>query len=632
MMRKRIAVLVASIDREYQRDFAGELAAAGVEMGIDVCFFNSQGHPNFDVPASYPEEGMIYELPDLNRFDGVISMFATMGSEATADKLCEILSGLNGKPHVSIDVPMDGAVTLCFDDAASVEALTEHLIVEHGARRFAFVSGPMDSDVALNRLEACRRALNRHGLELDDRLIFDGRWTRVGGRDAALRLLDSGLPLPDAVMCGNDDMAVSLIECLAGRGVRVPGDVAVTGFDALRETVSRGVTTICRPITRAARESMAILRDWMNGDAPHERVKVLPTHPVIGNSCGCSRDTELANRRLCALLSSNCNIQMTLSRASMFFGRLTCVGDEDEAREAMGEFTASWGIRELYLCVDPAICRSNDVDKALRNADGGPDAPGGYPPDMLMLYGVMDGREIPADLFRTQDLLPAPWSARASAAALVFCPLYYRGLSFGYVALELGAGTGPALYSILMLLSGMLMSLYLQANIRKNAAMLEMTIHDVMTGLLNRRGYMKQAPVEFDRARSERRMFAVISADMDHLKDINDAYGHPMGDEAIRRMGICLQVLEENHMTPVHISGDEFVAYGVVDDMKQARGMLSLIQGEIASRNRQDPWICDISASLGVYAAVPRPDEDIGDFLARADRAMYADKNHKRSR
>ena len=52
MRRKRIAVLMASIDREYQQSFAAGLAAAGSEYGIDICIFNSQGHPNVEVATN----------------------------------------------------------------------------------------------------------------------------------------------------------------------------------------------------------------------------------------------------------------------------------------------------------------------------------------------------------------------------------------------------------------------------------------------------------------------------------------------------------------------------------------------------------------------------------------------------
>ena len=65
MHRKKIAVLMASIDREYQQDFASGLASAGAEYGIDICIFNSQGHMNVAISTSEERESMIYDLPDL---------------------------------------------------------------------------------------------------------------------------------------------------------------------------------------------------------------------------------------------------------------------------------------------------------------------------------------------------------------------------------------------------------------------------------------------------------------------------------------------------------------------------------------------------------------------------------------
>lgn len=163
---------------------------------------------NVAIPTSEARESKIYDLPDLQAFDGIISMPATMGSDITLRKLYDVIAQAKGKPHISIDVPQDEAVTIQFDDRVSMEQLTEHLITVHGARRFAFVSGPLDSAVAAARLEAYRNVLKRHGLALDDSMIFDGQWIRSGGRMAAEKLLKMGGELPDAIMCSNDDIMI----------------------------------------------------------------------------------------------------------------------------------------------------------------------------------------------------------------------------------------------------------------------------------------------------------------------------------------------------------------------------------------------------------------------------------------
>ena len=624
MARKRIAVLVASIDREYQQDFASGLVSAGVQNDVDICIFNSQGHMNVAISTSSEVgESMIYDLPDLDEFDGVISMLATMGNDVAYHKVTEVLEPLKqkGKPHISIDVPQEGAVCIRFDDAVSVGELTEHLINEHGARRIAFVSGPLNSNVSIARLEACREALRRHGLELDNRLIFDGEWTRVGGRRAAEAILEAGGELPDAVICANDDMALSIIECFNEHGIRVPRDVAVIGFDALREAVMRGLTTICRPVDRSARKAIEVLCRWIASEVPETDSIILPTIPIYGESCGCAQNFEHMNDKLRALGTERWNMETILTRVSMFSGTLAGVGDEQEAAEKIREFVASWDIREMYLCVDPAICReaaSGSADRA-------------YPEEMLLLYGIRNGKEYKPVLFDRRDLVPALQEMRKNTACLVFCPLYYRNRNFGYVVMDHGSGTGAALYSVLMLLNGALISLFLQTNIKNYASTIaNMAVHDIMTGMLNRRGYMEQAPAMMEQARREQKVFAIISMDMDNMKRINDTYGHLKGDEAICRMGKAIEFLQAEGMTPVHISGDEFQAFGITDSTEHAKKLIPMIRAAMERQNRQDPWICDLSASLGVYAAIPAEDDGIDEFMTRADREMYADKTRRR--
>ena len=621
MHRKKIAVLMASIDREYQQDFASGLASAGAKLGIDICIFNSQGHMNVAISTSDVGESMIYDLPDLSNFDGIISMPATMGGDIAIKKLYEVLSPLKGKPHISIDVPQEGAVTIQFNDRISMEEITEHIISEHGARKIAFVSGPLNSSVATERIDACRNVLRRHGLTLDENLIFDGQWTRIGGRAAAEKLLELGGELPDAIMCGNDDMALSVIECMNEHGIRVPKDIAVTGFDALREAIMRGLTTICRPIDRSARKAIEILNNWIEGEEPTEKTYILSTIPIFGDSCGCTQSMEHINEKLRALGSERWNMETTLTRVSMFSGAMAGVGDEAEAHEKIHDFVKNWNIREFYLCVDPSICRETE------NISTGT----GYPKEMLLLYGIRPGKHYDYEMIQTSDLSPVLHEMRKNAVCLVFCPLYYRDSSLGYVAMDLGNGTGSALYPVLMLLNGALMSLYLQTNIKRSAATIErMAIEDIMTGMLNRRGYMERAPILLEQAKSEGKVFALLSADMDHMKDINDKYGHLSGDEAICRMGRALRCLEKEGITPVHISGDEFLAYGIVNEPEEAGSMISQVNEELKRINEEDPWICDISASIGIYAAVPQKEDNIDIFMTMADRSMYADKNRRK--
>ena len=151
-----------------------------------------------------------------------------------------------------------------------------------------------------------------------------------------------------------------------------------------------------------------------------------------------------------------------------------------------------------------------------------------------------------------------------------------------------------------------------------------------MTGMLNRRGFLEKAPAVMEKARKEKRVFAILSADMNHMKHINDEFGHQAGDEAICRMGKAMDSLSEYSFMPVHISGDEFLAYGILDSTEDAEKLTACAREAINGLNSRDPWLCDISASFGVYAAVPQEGETIDQYMTNADRRMYEEKNSRK--
>ena len=150
-------------------------------------------------------------------------------------------------------------------------------------------------------------------------------------------------------------------------------------------------------------------------------------------------------------------------------------------------------VRYDYDSHPPSICRETEIISS----------GSGYPEEMLLLYGIRPGKHYDYLIIQTRDLSPVLQEMRKSAVCLVFCPLYYRDRSLGYVAMDLGNGIGSALYPVLMLLNGALMSLYLQTNLKRSAAIIErMAIEDIMTGMLNRRGYMERAPILLEQAKT----------------------------------------------------------------------------------------------------------------------------------
>ncbi len=611
---------MAGLEREYQQAFAWGMARSARRKNVDLCIFNCQGFDERSGTRNDLAEGAIFDLPDLNSFDGVAALCYTIAAQETLHHICDLITANQELPLVTIDAPVDYGVAITFDDLTSVREMIRHLMEDHGLYRFAIVRGPQENAVARARFLASCEAIEQGGGEVEPNLVFDGYWTRSGGRAAVEEMLRRDASLPEVILCANDDMAIGVIEGLTEAGVTVPEQVRVTGFDARREAVGRGVTTIRRPVRDAGEMAVQLLTEWMDGRKPSQRVVQLPTQVIYGETCGCELDGSTVTGYVRLLSDERRAIERSLDRASSFSSALAGVSSEKEAGRVIADFAQDWGVKELHVCVSPSFL---DPSCSLHQT--------AYPPQMLLLSSYSQGQIAPQTLFNVSELLPVLSKLHQHPLALVFSPLYYLDKNFGYAVFDLEHATSYSLYSILTHIGGALMSITLQCTVRAYAAaMKEMSIRDSLTGMYNRRAYQELAPTQFERAREAGLCFAILSVDMDGMKQINDRFGHQAGDTAICRMGRAVKALERNGLTCVHVSGDEFIALGVVTSEEQSRHIGARLQESIDWINTQEPWVCNIAASCGVYAAVPGPEDTLDEFLTNADRLMYADKaSHK---
>lgn len=166
-----------------------------------------------------------------------------------------------GKPFVQVatGAPDPAALSVTIDDEAAAHAMTSRLIGQ-GHRRIGFITGNANQTASGRRLAGYQRALSEHGLPEVRELIEIGTFTYRSGMDCAERLL--GLAVrPTAVFASNDDMAAAVVAVAHRRGLDVPGDLSVCGFDdtAIATTIWPELTTIRQPIGEMARIATRLL-------------------------------------------------------------------------------------------------------------------------------------------------------------------------------------------------------------------------------------------------------------------------------------------------------------------------------------------------------------------------------------
>jgi LacI family transcriptional regulator len=168
-------------------------------------------------------------------------------------------------------------------------ALTRHLIADHGLTRLAFAGSAEESPDGEARFRGFQAAHLEAGLPVPERPAVLSGLTQAEGERAVARLLDDGGELPQAVAFANDQTAVGALSELRRRGVRVPDDLAVVGFDGipLGRLVTPALTTVRQPMRRIGEEAVELLVARLEDRAREPVSRVLPVSVLRRASCGC---------------------------------------------------------------------------------------------------------------------------------------------------------------------------------------------------------------------------------------------------------------------------------------------------------------------------------------------------------
>jgi LacI family transcriptional regulator len=192
------------------------------------------------------------------RLDGLI-LAPPLSNNQTLLKLMQDM----GIPVVALSYrdPGSNHSSVAFDDVAAAFLMTE-LLIENGHSRIGFIRGPLEHPSARQRQIGYENALKAHDIPVDKSLIFDGDFTFKSGMDLANDVLELKTP-PTAIFASNDDMAAGVIAGAQRRGVKVPSELSIVGFDdtAIAAAIWPRLTTVKQPIAEMAQTAVDMISD-----------------------------------------------------------------------------------------------------------------------------------------------------------------------------------------------------------------------------------------------------------------------------------------------------------------------------------------------------------------------------------
>ena len=601
---------------------------ADYQSDIDLYIFHSFGNFSKDEKHNAGEYN-IARLPDFSEFDGIFLDLATVSQPGLTEEIIERAKS-SGVPTISLLEYIPGLYHSGIDNYAAVTEVVEHLIRNHGCKKLNFIGGPEENKENQLRFKAYKDALYRHGIPFQEERTYHHNFEIETGLQAFSVFQEKDL-LPDAFVCANDNIAVGI--CLAAKeaGFSIPEDFLVTGFDNEDKAsyCDPRITTVGFSKADVMYNAVSLLEKIWQGDTSTKLMYAPVTH-IFQESCGCTplnpadRGKYVIDRIVAEARQSDMqNWMMDLDRSLLDCSCYT------ELAERMQNWLTEHDCGNIYLFMNPDIFVSEKIDVL-------PEIPDdkfctiGYPDEIALVYPIRE------DSFRfsLKDSVFLPQAeAKDSQNIYQFCPLHFREREIGYMILENCDYLleHQFLFETLNSLRTAIEALYARLILRKmNKQLSQLYIHDSLTGLYNRMAYEKLALPLFQRCMAENKPVGIMFTDADHLKYINDTFGHDMGNLAISSIASILRQYCPPQSVSMRYGGDEFVSVIPDCNKEEIQELIHTVQQQLHILASNSRVSFPIEASVG-YVIADDPAFSLNEYINLADEEMYSAKKARKA-
>ncbi len=596
------------------RDYSASIIRA-IDQYAQKAGYNVDVFGTCSVPSNNPNNVMGYKsilnVPNVHEYDGVILCYDTIDQGGMGKGLLEdLLNDTETPPIVCIRSEINGFYNVVPDNRKIMYDMAKYVISKCKTSDIGFVTGRDDLVDSFERRAGFEDAMREKGYEVSEDMIFHGNyWITQGPQTADFFTKEDGT-LPEAIICSNDYMAVTLIDELIQRGFNIPGDCMISGIDNITEAGDHipSLTTIEISEKLLVNAAMEVLEKLLKKESADYYVAV-SGNIIARESTGDNDDGRDVFKALRELKLSKSNSIDAMREYVV----ISALYDSALTADALIKITLE-NLKEIPSVKDCFLVRYMENDRRLS----------GY---------FIDKGEINTDAvtFPGDKLLPDGFE-ESENKMLIYVPIAYRNESYGYAVLYVDTKENGFINEkieyIFMQAGQVANRLELYQKYFGIADIISLYTKDSLTGLLNRRGFEQKITDLFDKDKNKLYDLVVVSIDMDGLKYINDNFGHNAGDDAIKEISKCIYNALKSNEFVARMGGDEFSAVLIQSDVGRVGQFIRSVRNNIKEANKGGKYPYELGASIGTCELTSWA--ELIDCMNKADKAMYLEKKAKK--
>lgn len=624
---KKIGVFISHIYGDYQSRLCSGIIEKATEYGYLVEIFTSNDGENL---GDYGKgEFGILNIPRPDDYAGIIMASDTYLLSSLKQDIINRLQEHFTCPVIDINQKPSVFPRVILENNKPVKDVVLHLGKTHHYKNICYLGSSAEVDYNVIRERAFVEGMKELSLPFTD-CIYSCDYSRESVEHALKQILKAD-PLPDAIVCYNDKIALSVITILKDWDYRIPEQIAVTGCDTLEfgQMTAPTLTSVTFPVNEVGKSAVEQLTRLIRKENVEPVTTVMAT-PSFGTSCGCPQNHPVSSyfyaRKLdkhIAELEQNLILNMHMS------ANLQGVDDLDKGMDLLAQFALTLpDCKEFYLCLyeDWDRISSHIREITLTTEDE-------YNSDTVLLkLAIKDGKRLPECTFTKRNILP-DYLYDGNPSSYIYTPLFFGDKSFGYLALAFeNSKVGYSFFFIswLMNVNSMLKGLCDKKNLGLLVGRLEdIYTKDELTGLLNRQGFKIFSVPAFDKAIADKIPVCAFMFDLDCLKLINDTFGHAEGNFAIQVLAHALENSVEEGDICSRQGGDEFQVLTFGYTQENANQLMDNVNKYLSNYNKLHTKDYRIQASCGYCLRVPEKPAELAEMYKEADLNMYDHKRNK---